>query len=98
MAGVVAKLAHVQANPLSPVGHLYDPHAVVRAEIDASGQIRNYSTTGEPLNLVQSLRLGPRPLGVQVPMADPAPGLLKRHGPDGLLETYDNTFRPSRGR
>lgn len=92
VAGVVAKLGYIYANPLSPVGHLYDPHGAVRAEINASGQIRNYSTTGEPLNIVQSLRLGPRPLGVQVPMTDPAPGLLERHGPEGLLETFDNTF------
>ena len=90
--GVVAKLAHIQANPLSPVGHLYDPHAAVRREISASGQIRNYTTTNEPLNLVQWLRLGPRPLGEQVAMTDPAPGFFKRHGPDGLIETYDNTF------
>lgn len=26
-------------------------------------------------------------------MTDPAPGSLERHGPQGLLETYDNTFR-----
>ena len=90
--GVVAKVAFTRGNPLSPVGFLYDPHAVERAAINASGQIRNYSTTGEPLNLVQSLRLGPRPLGVQVPMTDPSPDLFKRHGPDGVLETYDNTF------
>ena len=90
--GVIAKLAHLQANPLSPVGLLYDPHAAERREIDASGRIRNYSTTNEPLNLVQWLRLGPRPLGEQVPMTDPAPGFFKRHGPDGVLETYDHSF------
>ncbi|PUA81238.1 WXG100 family type VII secretion target [Nocardioides currus] len=92
VAGVVAKTAFTRSNPLSPVGFLYDPHARERAAIAASGQIRNYSTTGEPLNLVQSLRLGPRALGVQVPMTDPSPGWLKRHGPDGLVETWDNTF------
>lgn len=26
-------------------------------------------------------------------MTDRAPGFMKRHGPDGLLETYDNTLR-----
>lgn len=91
--GVIAKTAFTRSNPLSPVGFLYDPHAAERSAINGSGQIRNYSTTGEPLNLVQSLRLGPRPLGEQIPMTDPSPGLLKRHGPDGLIETWDNTFR-----
>ena len=95
--GVIAKLGQMRATPLSPLPYLYDPHAAVRREINASGQIRNYSTTGEPLNVVQWLRLGPRPLGEQVTMTDPAPGLLKRHGPDGLLETYDNTFRRASG-
>lgn len=92
VAGVIAKTTFTRANPLSPVGFLYDPHAAVRREIAASGQIRNYSTTGEPLNLVQSLRLGPRALGVQIPMTDPSPDFFKRHGPDGLVETWDNTF------
>lgn len=92
VGGVVAKTVFTRANPLSPVGFLYDPHASERAAINASGQIRNYSTTGEPLNVVQSLRLGPRALGVQIPMTDPSPDLFKRHGPDGLVETWDNTF------
>jgi hypothetical protein len=71
--------------------------AAVRREINVSGQIRSYSTTGEPLNVVQWLRLGPRPLGEQVPMTDPVPGFPKRHGPAGLLETYDSTFRRTSG-
>ncbi len=83
----------MRSAPLSPVPYLYDPHAAARREINASGLVRNYTTTGEVLNRVQALRLGPRPLGEQVPMTDPAPGWMKRHGPDGLLETYDNTFR-----
>lgn len=90
--GVLAKTAFTRGNPLSPVGFLYDPHAAERSAIAATGQIRNYSTTGEPLNLVQSLRLGPRALGEQVPMSDPTPDFFKRHGPDGLIETYDNSF------
>ena len=79
-------------HPLSPVPLLFDPHAADRARIDASGLIRNYSTTGEPLTLAQSLWLGPRPLGQQVPMTDPSTDLLKHHGPDGLIETSNNAF------
>lgn len=93
VAGVIAKLSMMHSTPLSPVPYLYDPHAAARLEINVSGLIRNYTTTGEVLNRVQALRLGPRPLGEQVPMTDPAQGWIKRHGPDGLLETYDNTFR-----
>ena len=92
LPGVLAKQAMMRTHPLNPVPLLFDPHAADRARIDASGLIRNYSTTGEPLTLAQSLWLGPRPLGQQVPMTDPSTDLLKHHGPDGLIETWDNTF------
>jgi len=89
---VLAKTAARLAHPTGPF-HLYDPHAVERAEIAASGQIRNYSSSGDPLGRLQRIGAAPLPIGEQVRMRDPDPVWYgDRHGPSGLLDTYDHSF------